>query len=147
MTILDGNNAKMQLFLVHQVTYFCLTNCIVSWLSLTVTHISLSFHIRLLCSVVLSYSPYLVIPLTEESWKSAREFIFIVSRTEVVRSRRTFLTEPLYSFLPVSSKELIVGATELSTQFRLSRVTRCSKSSRKRLPTNFMVSDRLTICF
>ena len=103
------------LFIVHQATDFCLTNCLVSWLSLT--RLFLSFHIRLLCSVVLSSSPYLVIPLTGESWKSAREVILMVSRTEVVRSRRTFLTESLYCFLPVSSKELIVivGTTELST--------------------------------
>ena len=54
--------------------------------------------------------------------KSAREFLLMGSWIEVVRSRRTFLTKSLYCFLPVSSKERTVCTTDLSTQFRLSRV-------------------------
>ena len=64
----------------------------------------------------------------------------------VMRSSSTFLSQPWYCFLPVSSQVHTVANTDSSAQLQLSRVTSSGKSFKNGLPIRLMVSERLVTC-
>ena len=95
---------------------------------------------------VLIFFPCLDVVLCRGFLKSAREFLLIGSWMEWLRTSITFFTKSWYCFLPVSTKVCNAATTDSSAPFRLSRVTRSGKSSKKGLPIRLMVSQIPSTC-